>query len=464
MTPGRPINIFFLVMINLATILSIKNWPITAALGASSAFFLVFGAIIFFIPVSLVAAELASGWPERGGIFAWVKTALGHEWGFLSVWLLWLENIVWYPTILSFIAGTLAFIINPVLATNSVYTFCVIFIIFWGLTLLNLRGVQTTGWISTISMIFGTLLPGILIISLGALWHLKGRESFVEFSWGSAIPSIGNMTQLSVLAGIVLGYGGMEMPAVHAKDVINPKKNYPKAIFLSAFIIVILWVLGSLAIAIVIPQKEINLLSGSIEAISKFFTFYHLESLIPIIAILVAVGALGGVSTWIGGPCRGVLAAAQEGDLPKIFHKTNKHNMPVSLMIFQGVVVTLLSLVFLILPDVNASFWILVVLASQLYLIMYGFMFISGIILRYKKKNVHRVYRIPFGNVGMWVVGIIGLLSCAFCFIVGFIPPAGMQQNVLFFESFLIGGIAIFCALPFIILQFKKKSWVSSSK
>ncbi len=454
----QKLNVFFLVMINLATILSIKNWPISAELGLSSAFYLIFAALIFFVPVSLVAAELASAWPERGGIFVWVKEALGHSWGFLAVWLLWLENIVWYPTILSFIAGTIAYVIDPNLAQNKVYTFGIIFIFFWGLTLLNLRGIKTSGWISTISMIFGTLLPGLLIIGLGLVWMSHNPQSYLTFSWKEFVPDLTKPDQLSILAGILLGYGGMEMPAVHAKDVENPKINYPKAIFISATIIVILWVLGSLSIAAVIPQDQINLLSGSIEAISVFFSHYNLRFLIPMVAILVAFGAVGGVSTWIGGPCRGLLAAAEEGDLPDIFHKVNKHQMPYVMMIAQGVIVTVLSLVFLVMPDVSSSFWILIVLASQLYIIMYALMFISVIVLRYRKRNVIRVYKIPGGRWGVWVVALVGLVSCCLSFFVGFIPPPQVQDyHFFFYESFLVTGIVLCCLAPFAILLLKKK-------
>ncbi|MCB1118146.1 MAG: amino acid permease, partial [Chlamydiia bacterium] len=91
----RSLKVFALAMINVAAICSIKNWPLTAEYGFSSLFFFLVSALAFFIPVSLVAAELATGWPERGGVFVWVKEALGHKMGFLAVWLQWAENAIW---------------------------------------------------------------------------------------------------------------------------------------------------------------------------------------------------------------------------------------------------------------------------------------------------------------------------------------------------------------------------------
>lgn len=456
----RTLNIFLLAMINVAAICSIKNWPLTAEYGFSSLFYFIISTLLFFIPVSLVSAELATGWPERGGIYVWVREAFGHRLGFLAIWLLWIENVVWYPTILSFIAGAIAYSIDPALANNTLYMFCVIFLTFWSATLVNLLGMRTSGWISSLGVILGTIIPGIVIITLGIIWITAGKPSHIDFSWGSFFPQINRPSTLSFLAGVILSFAGMEMSAVHARDVKNPQKNYPRAILLSAVIIVGLSILGTLAIATVIPQSKINLVSGGIEAISYFLRAYGFGWSIPAFSFMVALGALGQMSTWTAGPSKGLLAAAQDGDFPPILHKINKHNMPVGMLVFQGIIISTLALVFLLMPNVNSSFWILIALTSQLYVIMYILMFITAIVLRYKKPKVKREYRIPFGNFGIWVVSIAGILSSLFAFTIGFFPPEQLVTgSLLFYELFLSAGIILFCAAPFIILLFKKPSW-----
>ena len=457
---SRTLNIFFLAMINVAAICSIKNWPLTAEYGFSSLFYFIVSSLLFFIPVSLVSAELTTGWPERGGVYVWVKEAFGHRMGFLAVWLLWIENVVWYPTILSFIAGTVAFSFNPALANNTLYMFCVIFGAFWGATLVNLLGMKTSGWISTLGVILGTIIPGIVIITLGVIWILAGNPLHITFGWDHFFPDLSNPSQLALLAGVLLGFAGMEMSAVHAREVKNPQKNFPRAILLSAIIIITLSVLGTLAIAIVIPQKEINLVSGGMEAIAFFLRSYGLNWAVPIVALMVTFGALGAMSTWTAGPSKGLLAAAQDGDFPPILHKVNKHNMPVGMLIFQGTIVSILGIVFLLMPNVNSSFWILLALTSQLYLLMYILMFAAAIVLRYKKPDVPRAYKIPGGNFGMWMIAGIGLLTSLIAIAIGFFPPEQLDTgNLLFYELFLILGMGIFCAAPFIILLFKKPSW-----
>ena len=192
-------------MINVAAICSIKNCPITAEYGFSSLFYFIISMILFFIPVSLVSAELATGWPERGGVYAWVKAAMGHRFGFLAAWLLWIENVVWYPTILSFIAGTIAFVFSPELANNTIYLFAMILGTFWVATLINLMGMKVSGWISSLGVIIGTVIPGVLIITLGVLWMIAGKPSHISFTWTSFIPDLSSPQKLALLTGVLLG-------------------------------------------------------------------------------------------------------------------------------------------------------------------------------------------------------------------------------------------------------------------
>ncbi len=461
----RTLSIFMLAMINVAAIGTVKNWPVTAEYGFSSIFMLLLAAVVFFLPVSLVAAELATGWPKLGGIYAWVKEAFGHKAGFLAIWLLWVENVIWYPTILSFIAATLAYVIDPALSQNMHYTIAVVLIAFWAMTLVNMLGMRTSGWVSTVGAAGGTFIPGILIIVLGAFWYFGDHPLQITMNWDSLLPNLGDPKALVFFTGVMLSLAGMEMSAIHARDVKDPQRDYPRAIFLSLFFIIGLSVLGVLSVAIVVPQKEIALTAGSMQALTTFLNYYNLPYFIPIIAALITIGALGSLSTWIVGPCKGLLAAAQGGDLPPFMHKTNKGGMPIPLLIIQGILVTVLSLMFVLMPSVNSAFWILVVLTTQVYLIMYVLMFAAAIYLRYKRPEVKRAYKIPGGKVGMWIVAGLGIVSSVFTFILGFSPPDQFSTGSFYFYIFfLILGIIIICLAPFGIMLLKKPSWNLSSQ
>ncbi len=459
----RSISLLFLTLINVAAILNIKNFPLSALYGLSSIFFFLLAALIYFLPVSLVSAELASGWPHRG-VYEWVKTAFGQRFGFLAIWLQWIENVIWYPTVLSFIAGTFAYIIDPALAENKIYIVTVILVLFWVVTLVNFRGMETYGWISSFCVVVGTLLPSLLIVGMGFFWIGEGNSSQTSLAPSSFFPDLTSFSNIVIFSGILLSLAGMEMSAVHANEVKNPQKNYPRAIFFSAFLILLFYSLGSLAVAMVVPKESINLASGSMAAFSLFLTNFELRWAIPIVAILMTVGAFGTMSTWVVGPPKGLLASAQDGNLPPFFQKVNKRGMPIVLLFTQAIFVSFLCLAFLFMPDVSASYWILIDLSVELYLVMYILLFLAGIVLRYKQPNVKRAYRIP-GKYGMWLVSGIGLISSIGVFIIGLIPPSQIETgNLFFYESFLIGGILFFLILPFIIYQYKKDSWKSSQK
>lgn len=455
----KPLTVWTIALINVAAICNIKNFPLMAEYGLATVSFLVLAALLFFIPTALVAAELSSGWPERG-VYTWVREAFGPRWGFLAIWLQWIENVIWYPTILSFIAATFAYMISPELATNKIYTLSMVLITFWGATLVNCLGMRVSGWISSIGA-FCTIVPICLIIGLGILWLATGHPSQITFSWQALVPNFTSLNQLVLLIGFLFGLAGMEMSAVHARDVQHPKRNYPIAVLLSTLLILTLSILGSLAIAIVVPQGDIQLASGGMDAFASLFAAFNMPWATSIIAATITLGALGMMSTWIVGPSRGLLATAQhDGDLPPLLQKTNRHHMPVAIFITQGLIVTTLSMVFLLMPSVNSSYWILLALSSELYLTMYLLMFMAALRLRYTQPNTPRFYTIPFGKCGMWIVSGTGSAAALLAMGIGVLPPSQLDTGSLVtYLAILLGGVVLFCILPFCIYQARKPHW-----
>lgn len=456
---SRPLTAWMIALINVAAICSIKNFPMMAEYGLATIFFLILASLFFFIPVSLVSAELATGWPDRG-VYTWVKEGLSPSFGFLAIWLQWIENVIWYPTILSFIAATISYIFMPELAQNKIFVLSIVLATFWSATLINFLGMRISGWISAISVLFGTILPIGLILILAGIWLSRGLPSQIIFQWKSLIPDLTSFNELVLLSGFVFSLTGLEMSAVHAKDVEHPKRDYPKAIFLSALLIVTLSALGSLTVATVVPLNELELTSGGMEAFRYLMESLHMAWAVPVIAGVITIGALGMLSTWIVGPSRGLLATAQDGYLPPIMQKTNKHGMPVAIFILQAAIVTVLSFVFLYMPSISTSYWILLALSAELYFIMYILLFIAAIRLRIKKPDVERTYRVPGGKIGLWIVSSMGILSASFALGLSFLPPSQLETGNLFlYESILIGGTIIFCLAPIAIYHLRKPEW-----
>lgn len=454
------LNTFALTMLITGAIDSIRNLPSSALFGTTLIFFFVFSALVFLIPTALVSAEL-SAHTLRGGVYQWVRLAFGERAGFLAVWLQWVSNAVWFPTILSFIAGTAAYLIDPALAEMKVYLVCVILLVFWLLTLINLRGIRLSAKFTSFCAVAGLLIPMALIIILALIWLFLGNPIQLHFTVRSLFPNFQQSENWIALTAIMTAYCGMELSAVHIKDVENPQKTFPRALALSVIIILITMILGSLAIAFVLPLKQINLLNGTIETFSFFLSAYHLSALTPILTLLLVIGSLGGIISWIVSPIRGFSHAAEEGFLPEFLCRKNKHGVAQNLLICQAIVISLICLAFLLFPSVNGSYWLLTALSTQVYMLMYVLMFFAALRLRLKPEySITGVFTIPGKKLGLWIVCLLGLLGCLITMGVGFIPPSRLNigSNLYYEIIFLIGMISmIFPVIFFYYHQAKVK-------
>lgn len=452
------LTVFTLTMITVGSVDSIRNLPATALFGSQLIAFFILGALFFLIPTALVSAELASGWAQQGGIYIWVKEAFGKKMGFLAIWLQWIENVIWYPTILSFVAGTIGYLIDPSLASNPYFLWIVIVSSFWGATFVNLRGMRSSGLFSSICTISGLLLPMSLIIGLGAAWITDGNPVQIQFDTASILPHWQDRSMWVSLTAIILSFCGIEIATVHANDVHNPQRAFPRALIYSVCIILSTLILGSLAIAVVLPQQDINLVAGIMQAFDAFFAQYQLGWMMPIIAFMLVMGGFGGVSNWIIAPTKGLLVAAQDDNLPPIFQRVNRQGAPVTMLVGQAIIVTALSSLFLFMPSVNGSYWLLTALAAQLYMLMYLLMFLAAIKLRIQAPDHPRAFRIPGGLLGMYVVAGVGIIGVLTTLAVSFMPPDGINVgSVSRYEFTLIAGLLLMCSPPFISNWLQKR-------
>ncbi|MDF2691606.1 MAG: amino acid permease family protein, partial [Gammaproteobacteria bacterium] len=338
----RTLGSFAIAMISISAILSLRGLPMMASVGLQSLFFYGLAALCFLIPSALVCAELATSLPINGGVYTWTRTAFGGKVGFLAMWMEWINNVIAFPTTLSSIVATIAYIGFPQLAQNKFYLFSVMMLVYWGCTFFNMLGIKTTSRLNILGALFGTILPGSFIIILGVAWILLGHP--IQFS--------------------------------------------------------IISVMAAMSIAFVVPSEQINLLNGLIESFSVFFQAFHISWFTPILAALIAFGGIASMSAWLIGPARGMREMAVDGEFPQVFAKLNRFGMPSNILLLQGVIGTLLACVFLFMPSLKSAFWTLVAWTSQFTVLMYILVFSSAIKLRYSQPNLERPYCIPGGKLG----------------------------------------------------------------
>ena len=459
------ISVATLAIMNITAVVSLRGLPSEATYGLSSAFYYLFAAIVFLIPTAMVAAELAAMFSDKqGGVFRWVGEAFGPRAGFLAIWLQWIESTIWYPTVLTFGAVSFAYIglngaSDAALASNKIFTLVTVLAIYWIATFIAMKGIGWVGKISKWGGLIGTIIPAGLLIVLGIIYIATGGHNYMDMQQ-SFIPDLTKLDNLVLASSIFLFYAGMEMMGVHVMDINNPSRNYPKAIIIGSLATVCIFVLGTFALGVIIPAKDINLTQSLLIGFDNFFRYFHIPWAGSVIAVALMLGVLASVLTWVAGPSKGIFTVGKAGYLPPFFQKSNSHGVQRNILLVQGGIVTLLSLLFVVMPSVQSFYQILSQLTILLYLIMYMLMFAAAIVLRYKMKDAERPFRLGKGNALMWILGVTGFSGSLLAFVLSFIPPSQIQtgSNTVWY-TVLIAGCVIMVVVPYIIYAMRKPSW-----
>jgi len=300
--------------------------------------------------------------------------------------------------------------------------------------------------------VLGTIIPMLFMIGLAIDWVSQGKPIAVPLTTHHFFSSITQAHNLPFFVIVLFSLMGFEMSAVHAEEVKNPQRDFPRALLYSSSIILITLVATSTAIAFVVPQKMLGIVSGIDQALTIFLNTFHLHWLLPIVITLIVLGAFGSMAAWVIGPTKALAIAAEDKCAPKIFANRTRKNVPVAVLVLQWVVVTILCCLFLFFKDISTWYWILSVLTAQLALLFYIILFAAAIRLRYKTPPNPKAYRIPGGNIGIWIVGCMGIFACVSVIVLGFIPPDTINiPNTGVYEGLLIGGILIFTLIPLLI-------------
>lgn len=453
---SNKIGLIRLILLTVSGILSLKSLPLFAEVGFSIIFFMFFSTVCFFIPVAMAVSELSSTWPEDGGCYMWVKKACGKSWAFVVIWAYWMQSIIWFPTMLIFIIAMIVHIFLPFFPNfelNLLFSVCSIIVIFWILTVLNFFGIKTSTSFSIFGVIVGTILPILLIIIFGLVFFLSFENTNIDFSIKSAIPDF-SFDNLVFFSGILLGISGIELIAFYVNDVENPNVNLYKSIIISSFLILLFYIMSSLSLSIIMPKADICFASGVILAFKLFFDKIGTPFLTPILAILLFLGSIACVNTWIIGPAKGLLVAAKDGFLPPFMSKVNSHGVPVNLLIVQAIIVTLLSVIFfLYINTVNGLVWIFVCLSFQFAAFLYIMIFISVLRLRVMFPKINRPFKMP----GIKFFSYLGIFMCLFTFFISYVQP--LDINIAYKKKYICLLLFSFICLilPSIFFLFYKK-------
>ena len=401
----------------VTTILSLRGLSSQAEYGYTSIFWYVLSAILFLIPFSLVCAELASTYTKSGGLFRWVSEAFGARWGWAA-----LAYVFWPETF------------DTHLASNTIYTLIIVLAVYWLSTFNCFRGMRNANKLSTLGGLFGTIIPGAILIILGIVYICTGGENFIPTD-RSFWPDFTKYSTIVLAASIFLFYGGMEMQAVHVNSMQNPQRDFPRAALVAVVIILAVFILGTLAIGFVMPEKEINLLQSLLVAYNSLWAHLGCPWLGNVLALFVTFGVIGQVSVIIAGPSTGILAVGKAGYLPHSLQKVNKNGVQTNILWVQGLIVTILALVLIVLPSVQSAYQVMSQMATVTYLVLVIMIYCAFFRLRHTESKVRRGYRVPGGNFGKWLVTLVGVGGAVAALVLSFLPRVRSTPVALWYIS-----------------------------
>ncbi len=443
-------------MMTVGSVGYLGSAPATSVFGLASVFLYVLPALVFLLPVSLVAAELASGW--SGGVYNWVRSGVSAPMGLLAVWCEFAQTVFYYPALLGYVGSTLAYVIDQRLASNGVYTAAIIIVLFWGSVLVVSRGQSLVASLSSSGTVIGTLIPGAILVILGVTYLLQGNPSAAPMDAHHVLPPWHGVASIVLIVNSFFTYAGVEINAVHVDELRDPGREYPKSIFLAMGLVLAVFILPTLAIAWVIPVHQISFTAGVMQAFDGLFTHFGVSFAVPLIAVTLAVGALAGMLAWLDGPSEGLLRIGREqGYLPPFFQRVNEQGIEVNILAAQGVVITIIALLYAFVPTISRAYWIFTAMATQVYLIMYMLMFIAAARLRRTQPEHPRGYRVRW----LGLLCLLGGLSSLAAFVIGFVPPSQLgHQSALTYGLLVLAGILAIGIIPPLLLdRLRKPGW-----
>lgn len=445
---SRAMGLWDVVLLNIVAIVGLR-WLLTAAqIGPESILLWVLALVVFFIPQGLAVAELSAHYPQEGGLYIWTKKAFGPFHGFISGWCYWVNNLIYYPSLLIFLAGNAVFIFGADamgIKANPYYTAIFSVAVLWLAIILNMIGLRTGKWVQNLGAI-GNWLPATVLVILGIVAGIKFGSN-TEFSFSRMIPNFGTLDTISFWATMCFGFAGLELASVMGDEIRDPQRTIPRAIVISGIIITGIYIFGTGSMLVVFKSDKIDIISGVVQSIGAVGEKLGMPWLLNVIAISITVGGIGGAGAWLAGTARIPFVVGLDNFLPPAMGRVHpKWGTPYIAILVQGILSTVFILMSVIGSTVEEAYIVLLDATLILYFIPYLYLFISLAVLRLNRERENHSgtgLTVPGGKPGLWLTVLAGFGATLLSILLSLVPPENVE-NIWTFEAKIIGGTLAF--------------------
>lgn len=449
----RALTLRDLVLFNIVAV-GIR-WTATAAkAGMATLTLWVLAALLFFIPQGLAVIQFARSYPEEGGIYAWTKRELGETHGFLCGWCYWVNNMLFYPTLLLTGAVQFTYAIGQGesgLGGNWMYVLPFTLIGLAVATVLNVVGLGTGKWLQNVGGI-ATYVPAALLIIGGAIAIFKTAPAN-PLSLSQLAPDFGDLAALNLWATIAFAFAGLELAATMGQEIRDPQRNLPRSIYISAPLVALVYVFGTIAVLWLTPRQGINVTAGPLQAIAAGFG----RAVGAFAALCLTISQLGGLGAWLTGSARVAFVVGIDRYFPDAFGRIHPRWQTPYVAILVQVPVTIVFLLLSVLgkgTTVERAFLILLDMCLLIAFVPYIYLF-AAYIVHCRRGRAGKLVA-PGGVIGTLIAGAAGMAITLFGMLIALIPPAG-TRGIWLHELKLAGGAAFLVALGIVVYRGARK-------
>lgn len=438
---------------NIVSVVGLRWIARSARIGAPSVTLWVLACLVFFVPLSAALAELSSRYPAQGGIYAWARRAFGPAHGFVCGWCMWVNNLLYFPSLLLFAAANAAVAFGPsgtTYADSRLYSVVFVLVCLWACTLINIVGFSAGRWVQHIGSV-ATWVPAVVLILCGAA-AFATLGSATSFAPSHLLPHDDFWSTTSLWSAMCFAFSGFEISSMVGQEVRDPRRTIPRSIIVSGIAITAIYILSSASVLVAVPASELAERSGITDAIDLVSGRLGLAGLGALTGFLLAVGSIGGTSSWVAGAARVPFAAGVDAAMPAAFGRLHpRYRTPHVALVVQALAASALFLVSVFLSigggrtTVQEAYDIMVNLTILVYFVPYLYLFAAFVRLRkaYRDEPGSRdAITLPGGTAGGWAVAACGLFATMVAMALVFIPPTG-TENLMNYEVNLIGQAAM---------------------
>jgi len=420
-----------LLLFYIVTGFSLRWIATAAAAGPSALVIWVIAALGLFVPLVFTVLELSSRYPEEGGIYVWSKRAFGPFAAFLTGWTYWGSNLPYFPGLLYFGAANALFIGGAkwqTLSSNSTYF---IIVSLAGLTIavvMNVVGLNVGKWLNNVGALAGWL-PALALIAFGAIaWTRFG--SATPMAARALVPST-SLKDVIFWSTIAFAFGGVESASTMGEEIVDARRTVPRAILTAGAIMTVLYMVGTFSVLLAMPKEQISGLQGIMQAIQTMAGRIGASWMVPILAALVTINALGGVGGWFAATARLPFVAGIDRFLPAAFGALHpRWRTPYVALLVQAVIAALFIWLGQAGTSVRGAYDALVSMGIIAYFIPFLFMFAAMIKLQ-REPAGPGVMRVPGGTPVAIALAVLGMATTAVSIVLACIPPDEEPHKLL---------------------------------